>query len=141
MPDMEKVIKGLQNLRDAIATDYIHDADQAVGTIDNAIALLKEQEAKLLTFEEVEKHYSIPRDLLRNIWEYADYANDIEPLYLECPDDDGFVLHWRTYDSISMRLDGWKKDYGKTWRCWTKKPTLVQRQAVIWNDNQRDKDK
>lgn len=42
--DREKVIKGLQNLRDAIATDFIHEADQAVGTIDDAIALLKEQE-------------------------------------------------------------------------------------------------
>ena len=45
MPNREKVIKGLQNLRDAIATDYIHEADQAVGTIEDAIALLKEQEA------------------------------------------------------------------------------------------------
>lgn len=44
MPDREKVIKGLQNLRDAIATDFIHEADQAVGTIDDALALLKEQE-------------------------------------------------------------------------------------------------
>ena len=43
MPDRETVIKGLQNLRDAIETDYIHEADQAVGTIDNALSLLKEQ--------------------------------------------------------------------------------------------------
>jgi hypothetical protein len=42
MADIGKVIKGLQNLRDAIATDFIHEADQAVGTIDDAIALLKE---------------------------------------------------------------------------------------------------
>ena len=46
MPEMEKVIKGLQNLRDAIATDFIHEADQAVGTIDDALELLKEQEEK-----------------------------------------------------------------------------------------------
>lgn len=45
MPDREKVIKGLKNLRDAIATDFIHEADQAVGTIDDALTLLKEQEA------------------------------------------------------------------------------------------------
>lgn len=42
--DMEKVVKGLQNLRESIATDFIHEADQAVGTIDDAIALLKDQE-------------------------------------------------------------------------------------------------
>lgn len=45
MTDIGKVIEGLQNLRDAIATDFIHEADQAVGTIDDALALLKEQEA------------------------------------------------------------------------------------------------
>ena len=45
--DREKVIKGLQNLRDAISTDFIHEADQAVGTIDDALALIKEQETEI----------------------------------------------------------------------------------------------
>ena len=44
MADIEKVIKGLQNLREDIATDFIHEVDQAVGTIDDALELLKEQE-------------------------------------------------------------------------------------------------
>ena len=46
MIDSEKVVTGLQNLRDAIATDFIHEADQAVGTIDDAIELLKKQDAQ-----------------------------------------------------------------------------------------------
>lgn len=45
MADREKVIKGLQNLRDAIAFDYIRETDHAVETLDNAIAMLKEQDA------------------------------------------------------------------------------------------------
>ena len=45
MADKEKVIKGVQNLRDAIAFDYIRETDHAVETLDNALALLKEQEA------------------------------------------------------------------------------------------------
>ena len=44
MADREKVIKGLQNLRDAIAFDYIRETDHAVETLDNALALLKEQD-------------------------------------------------------------------------------------------------
>ena len=43
MADIEKVIKGLENLREAIATDYIREADQAVGTIADALELLKER--------------------------------------------------------------------------------------------------
>ena len=55
MPDREKVIKGLQNLRDAIATDFIHEVDQAVGTIDDTIALLKEQEERIETLESLRR--------------------------------------------------------------------------------------
>lgn len=44
MADREKAIKGLKNLRDAIAFDYIRETDQAVGTIDDALELLKEQD-------------------------------------------------------------------------------------------------
>mgnify|MGYP007092155669 CR=1 FL=1 len=52
MPNRENVIKGLQNLRDAIATDFIHEADQAVETIDDAIVLLKEQKGMMLALEQ-----------------------------------------------------------------------------------------
>ena len=51
MIDIEKVIKGLQNLRDAIATDFIHEADQAVGTIDDAIALIDTQYKLILELQ------------------------------------------------------------------------------------------
>ena len=40
----EKVIKSMRALREAIVTDRIREVDQAVKTLDNAIALLKEKE-------------------------------------------------------------------------------------------------
>ena len=43
VPELEKVIKRLENLRDSIATDCIHDTYQAIGTINDALELLKEQ--------------------------------------------------------------------------------------------------
>lgn len=98
----------------------------------DAIALLKEQEPKLLTFDEVKKHFLVPKELFGSIEEYIDYVNDIEPLYLECNVEDAFVFHWRTHNDISMHLDDWKNEYGKTWRCWTKKPTHEQMKAVKW---------
>ena len=52
MMEKEKVVKGLQNLRDAIAFDYIRETDHAVETLDNAIAMLKEQQTKIERFEQ-----------------------------------------------------------------------------------------
>ena len=45
MPDREKVIQGLEVVRNAIVDGYIHEPDQAVNAITDALALLKEQEA------------------------------------------------------------------------------------------------
>ena len=47
MPDREKVIKGLGNVANAIVDGYICEPDQAVNTIADAIALLKEQEEQV----------------------------------------------------------------------------------------------
>ena len=46
VPELEKIIKRLENLRDSIATDCIHDTYQAIGTINDALELLKEQAVK-----------------------------------------------------------------------------------------------
>lgn len=98
-----------------------------------AYYMLKEQEPKLLTFDEVKKHFLVPKELFGSIEEYIDYVNDIDPLYMECNVEDAFVFHWRTHDDISMHLDDWKNEYGKTWRCWTKKPTPEQMKGVKWD--------
>ena len=45
MTELEKIIKGLENLHDSIATDRMPDAHKAIGIISDAIELLKEQEA------------------------------------------------------------------------------------------------
>ena len=53
---MEKVITGLTNLRDAIADDYIREVGQAVKTIDDAIALLMEEQTEIVRCRDC-KHY------------------------------------------------------------------------------------
>ena len=147
--DRENVISGLQYTIEMFlfdpATGYTKDPDDLNAadriTLDacvGAIALLKEQEAKLLTFDEVEKHYSIPDELTGNLMESIDYSYDIAPLYMECPDEDQWVVHWRDYRSIEPFLEGWRKDYGKTWRCWTTKPTAEQRSAAKWKEGDKN---
>ena len=101
-----------------------------------AIEALKAQQPRLLTFEEVKDHYFVPiskADIVR----YNDYAEDIKPLYFEFPNNDGFEVHWRGYDKVSAYLREWIKDYGRTWRCWTDKPTDEQRKAEPWKDSEQ----
>lgn len=109
------------------------DTIALIDEMQEEIERLKAHEAKLLTFDEVKKHYSIPNELHGDIKKTIDYENDIVPLYLECTYEDEWVVHWRDYHNISMHLDSWENDYGKTWRCWTKKPTQEQKKAVKWD--------
>ena len=46
MADMEKVIKGLEVVRNAIVDGYIHEPNRAVNAITDALSMLKEQKAE-----------------------------------------------------------------------------------------------
>lgn len=124
MPDREKVIERLEycaETRDGYVCDCINDA----------IALLKEQEPRVLQIKEV----------------FLEDAVFIETDgYLEGKGTDLF-LAIPYIDTVSQNmLDGYIAfvdgntdvydlqaiDYGKWWRCWTSKPTDEQRQAVKW---------
>ena len=56
---LEKAITGLENLRDSIATDYIHDTYQAIGTINDALELLKKQKPMKVIDRNVSIGYAI----------------------------------------------------------------------------------
>lgn len=93
-------------------------------TLKDALALLKAQEPRVMTLEEVrdeaeymflEKHSETGSDLygcaIRGDW-----------------DGYGIELLMSEYDTARER---WS-DYGKTWRCWTSRPSDEQRKAVAW---------
>ena len=138
MLDREKVIRGLEihtglfSLCKDGCPYFREDGSQCKELLKDALNIIKEQEAKLLTFEEVKNHFHVPIKLLGGIEEYVDFENDIEPLYLECDIEDAWTVHWRTYENTKEYLESWEKDYGKTWRCWTKKPTEEQKRSVKW---------
>ena len=145
MPDLEKVIKGLRICsagdihslggRDCTNCPY-YPAGYTGCTVKqlliDVLSLLKAQEPRVMTLEEVVKHYSLPPVVLDDIDWQEDYLQDIEPLYFDFPVDDSWAVHWRKYDEVNKYLDGWKADYGKTWRCWTSRPTDEQREATQW---------
>ena len=133
MPDIEKVIKGLEwcmnekhdcyrekgcpyeNEGEDIGCKYALHSD--------ALALLKAQEPKVMTLEEVN-------------------ALDWDYCYLEQERLPGkeyrgmlgkYIMTCVTWPSITAaKISQGMDNYGKTWRCWTARPTDAQREAVKW---------
>ena len=112
--------------------DYIYgmSASMPVARIQDAVDLLKEQRAHIMTIDQLE-------DALDTV------------VWLETPVSenlaDGYSLimayshkrGWMLFDSpfgdnqSQDRLE--YSEYGKSWRCWNKRPTDEQRQAVEWD--------
>ena len=114
--------------------EYDDFVELTVDETKQILELLKEQEAKVMTFDEVKNHYSLPPVFPDDLGMQEDYLNDIEPLYFDFPDDSvPWTVHWRCHNQVAKYLNDWKADYGKKWRCWTAKPTDEQRKAVKWD--------
>lgn len=125
MPDREKVIKEAEEAIDILAKaeeptfwmDFVRCA------FEKALALLKEQTARVMTLEEV-KAFD---------WEYC-YLEEERLQGKEyrkiCGD---YALTCVTWPCIaSMRIQHGDDSYGKKWRCWSAKPTDEQRQEEKW---------
>ena len=139
MADREKVIDGLEHCAEGgcKGCPYAFDCLIAIGASElanDALELLKEQEPRVLTLEEVIDHYSLPPVFVDDLGAQEDYLQDIIPLYFDFPSDDSWAVHWRGYQSVRRYLDDWKASYGKKWVCWSAKPTDEQRKAMKWDD-------
>ena len=138
MTDQEKVIKGLERCTQPIrecaydcpysCKEYIYEDCRDV-LMANAIALLKAQEPRVMTLEEI-----IERKDSDAVWvEHMDGKMIVQPAVLlpSFLDTDKDCIHfassWRTCGSYSRR------SYGTKWRCWTSRPTAEQREATPWN--------
>ena len=135
MADIRKTITGLECLWHCISPvgHSCGDCPQKYNrveckrrVINDALTMLKAQEPKVMTLEEVVKTE-------RNT-----------PIYI----DQRYGMHgWDIYDGVDIQAKdivtgapwasnefwGWD-EYGKTWRCWTSRPTDEQRKAVKWDD-------
>ena len=85
-----------------------------------------------MTFEEVKAHYSLPPVFVDDMGMQEDYYLDIEPLYFEFPNPSPWDVHWRGATQVTAYVVQSEKEYGKTWRVWTSKPTPEQMEAVKW---------
>ena len=93
-------------------------------TLKDALALLKEQEPRVMTLEEVKAFE----------WDYCYLEQERQPgkEYRMIAGD--YALTCITWPCItSMRIEYGDSSYGVKWRCWTSEPTKAQREATPWN--------
>lgn len=131
----EKVIKGLEicasnDGRECINCPYVgcsHDNYCFGNMATDALALLKAQEPRVMTLEEVEHlTYGSPYIIETNLPKE-------EPRLMY-----GLFSHLGLQGNFSFAFtDGrgylFDVDYGKRWRCWTSSPTDEQREATPWS--------
>lgn len=136
MPDREKVIKGLEccsamsgdECRRCPYSSDCRDEILPVGMLhlaNDALELLKGQEPRVLTLEDV-KAFD---------WDYCYLEEERLPgkgYRAVCGD---YALTCITWPCVtSMRIQHGDESYGRKWRCWSAKPTDEQRKAVKWDE-------
>lgn len=100
------------------------DMSKAIDTAVRAMRLLQgEQEPRVMTFEEVQR------------W--------CDPMWIEVgvaggtwgmmPKTFGVMIEFVTNGVYTLHPGFVISEYGKTWRCWTAKPTKKQSKAVKWD--------
>lgn len=63
--------------------------------------------------------------------EYVDVALNQMAVGTEGESVDGYIFY-TTHSEDGLKL--WAKDYGKTWRCWSRRPTPEERAAIPWEE-------
>lgn len=96
----------------------------------DALELLKEQEQRLITLEEVKNHNN--KD--NCVWfELRDIV--VIPVFIKQDRQETIIENPCILSDQTIPHLYWKNiDYCKKWRCWTSKPTEEQRKAVMWDD-------
>lgn len=135
MPDMGKVI---DHLNECMELSSLRSTWTFVrkDIIKDALALLKEQEPRVMTLEEalVDNNNSI--EISPYVFVEIKGRNDIfigsvhDDIYGDYHSNDIKVRVYRIWMSDSKTYP--KADYMKTVRFWNRKPTDEQRQAVKW---------
>lgn len=135
----EKVLKGVECCRNFNPPDDWDCPEECPYSIDSnphrcctfnpllndVIALLKEQEPRVLTLEEVrdEAEYMF-------LEKRSETWSDLFGCAIR-GDWDGYGMDLLLGEDDYIR--GMWENYGKTWRCWTARPTDEQRRAVKWD--------
>ena len=137
MSDMEKAIKGLEICVDRVPGKYgcyecpyeIDGNYCEMNLAKDALAMLKEQEARVMTLDQLE-------DALDTVvWLETPVSENLADGYsliMAYSHKDGYMFFNSSFEDIPSQYKLEYSEYGKSWRCWNKRPTDEQRQAVKW---------
>lgn len=135
MADIEKAINDLEEIKGklipAIARMYgsgfssVFACEKVEEKIDNALELLKEQQPRVLEYEELFKEETF------SLW-YEDKEH-LLLLHVACVDGEYEDMHVNV--AVEDSYENWST-YGKTWRMWNAIPTEEQRKAEPWKDGE-----
>lgn len=135
MADREKVMRGMYicatgSFDDCKMCPYDKLTNCQDLMLSDALALLKEQEPRVMTLKELDDY--------RKTEEGADpyITSEKTPVMVEYSNDVPYNTRWLTIESLNSWLDyrDMRVIYGKEWRCWTARPTDEQRKAVKWGE-------
>ena len=133
MADIEKVIKGLECctfiLGKRKCNECPYQKDNGCYQLqDDFHALMKEQEPRVMTLEEVKRHNN--QDGC--VWFEQPTYNAVAAFARKDDEDCTEIISpYLLGDPINHCYMG-NRFYGNAWRCWTSRPTDEQRQAVKW---------
>ena len=117
---MADIINDLEIVKRRI--ERLNGFGEEAEVIDDVISLLKEQEPRVMTLEEIEKseigflEFTHEEDIMPALLIDV-YADDTVGVIT--PDEDG--EYWLPTN-----------EYGKTWSCWSARPTDEQRKEAKW---------
>ena len=134
MSDRDNTIECLKYLRDraVIAGSTITEqSDWIVRLCDEVLELLKEQEPRVLTLDEV-KAYPTNEALWFE-------GKTFIPVLPDCRAEQRYenqlgVEVIDTFYDFPLWFDSYNLGYKFGWRCWSSRPTQEQREAVKWDD-------
>ena len=117
MTDRLKVIEGLDRL---LHSGKMYDAHLVIDTCEAAFALLKAQDPRVMTLDEAEKADICWIERRSGIIEACRVAVS--------PNQKKVTIGRISMSPIHVPLE----NYGRTWRCWTSRPTDEQWEATPW---------
>lgn len=134
MPDREKVIRDIERCAHHVP-DACRDCSKYGGgyelrcmehLMEDALALLREQEPRVMTLEEVK---AMPYGHVLIETDKKDSLRWLDALLFSKNTN-------RSFDFITLegRARLLEIEYNREWRCWTARPTDEQREAVKWGE-------